>query len=177
MSVVVFTGIGLLLVALQTTVFMTGPTWPAAPDLYFVLVAWLACRVDLLRGLIVLLPLCWMLDVVSGVVIGTYPGICLGGFFLLRFMSERMPVKESLYRIPLIGVVYLFVSWIVYLMLNLFEPDALIPWSWLLMLLRATLVALFALPLFRFFEFIKGRLEGGLNPFQKLRVRSGNRYR
>ncbi|WP_456473532.1 hypothetical protein [Desulfolithobacter sp.] len=177
MSVVVYIAIGLLLVGLQTTVFMPGPTWPAAPDLYFVLVAWLAYRLDLLRGLIVLLPLCWMLDVVSGVVIGTYPGICIGGFFLLRFMSEHMPVKDSLYRIPLIGVVYLFVSWIVYLMLNLFEPDALIPWSWLFMFLRAFLVALFALLLFRFFEFIKGRLERGGSPLQKLRVRSANRYR
>ncbi|HHL35151.1 MAG TPA: rod shape-determining protein MreD, partial [Desulfobulbaceae bacterium] len=39
MFVLIFFLIGLLLIILQTTVFMISPVWDGAPDLYFILVA------------------------------------------------------------------------------------------------------------------------------------------
>ena len=56
MFVIVFFLIGLLLIILQTTVFMISPVWDGAPDLYFILVAYLAYRHDLFRSLVILFP-------------------------------------------------------------------------------------------------------------------------
>ena len=177
MVVLVYTLLGLLLIILQTTIFMFHPLWVGAPDLYFILVAFLAYRIDLLRGLIILFPISWTMDVYSGVVIGTYPAICFSAFFLLKIMDAKMPVRESLYQIPLVGVSYLVVSRVVYTVLSFFEPGVLSPWSWPLMLLRVILLVLFAWPLFRFFEFVNKRLQQNFVPFKMLRIRTGNRYR
>lgn len=57
MVVADFIFVGLLLVILQTTVCMPRTVWLLAPDLYFVLVAYLAFRLDVLRSLIILFPL------------------------------------------------------------------------------------------------------------------------
>lgn len=177
MLVVIYMIIGLLLIVLQTTVFMLNPLWVASPDFYYILVAYLAYRLDLIRGLIIIFPLSWTLDVFSGVVLGTYPTICFGAFFLLKVMSAKIPVRESLYQIPLIGVSYLVISRIVHLGLSFFEPGAIAPWSWVDMGIRVALMVLFAFPLFRFFESIYKRFQRSFIPYKILRVRAGNRYR
>lgn len=177
MSVPVFILIGLFLIVLQTTVFMFNPLWPAAPDLYFILVAYLAYRFDLLRGLLVLLPISVAMDVVSGVILGTYPAICFIGYALLKTMAEKMPVRESFYQVPFIGVSYLLVYKLVYLALSLLLPDALAPWSWSMMLVRVLLLVLLAYPLLRLFEFITDRLQHTLVPFRTVKVRQGNSFR
>ena len=177
MIVVVFTLLGLLLIVMQTTIFMFNPLWVAAPDLYYILVAYLAYRFDLLRGLIIIFPLSWTLDVFSGVVLGTYPVICFGAFLLLKAMAAKIPVRESLYQIPLIGVSYLVISKMVHLVLSFFEPGTITPWSWVDMGIRVALIILLAFPLFRLFECIYKRLQRNFIPYKMLRVRVGNRYR
>ncbi len=177
MVVVSFILISLVLILLQTTICMLHPTWLLAPDFYYILVAYLAYRFDLLRGLVILFPLGCMLDVFSGIILGTYSILCFGGYFILRLMSKKLPVNESLYQVPLIGVSYLFVSWLVYLLLGFIEPGALVPWSWWKMIVRVTLIVVFALPFFRFFEVVKNRMQSGIMSLKKLRVRTSNRYR
>jgi rod shape-determining protein MreD len=178
MLIVGFLVVGLLLIILQTTVFMFTPTWVAAPDFYYVLIAYLAYRIDLLRGLVILLPLSCVLDVFSGTVIGMYPAICFSGYFLLKFISVKMPVRESLYQIPLVAVSYLVVCWLVFTALDFILPGVLVPWSWPLILMRAGLIILFAFPLFRFFEFLRNRLFGRISSLRIRRSsRSGNQYR
>lgn len=177
MEVLVYTFIGLLFILLQTTVFMVNPLWPGAPDLYFILVAFLAYRMDLLRGMIILFPISWTMDVFSGVVLGTYPAICFMAFFFLKLMDAKMPVRESYYQVPLVGVTYLVVSRLVYTVLSFLDPGTLVAWSWPLMLLRVGLLVLFAWPLFSILEFIDKRLQRKFTPFKVLRVRGGNRYR
>ena len=105
----VFILIGVTLIVIQTSVLMINPVWVAAPDLYYILVAYLAYRFDLLRSLIILFPLSWIMDVFSGVIIGTYPAICFGSFVLLKVLDVKIPVRESLYQVPLMGVSYLVV--------------------------------------------------------------------
>lgn len=177
MIVFAYTMVGLLLVVLQSTVFMLDPLWPGAPDLYFILVAYLAYRVDLLRSMIILFPVSWALDAFSGVVLGTYPAICFLALFLLKIMDARMPVRESLYQVPLIGVGYLVVSKFVYTAVSFLEPGSLAQWSWGLMLVRVILLVLFAWPMLLIFESINKRLQKNFVPFKMLRVRTGNRYR
>ncbi len=177
MIVAVFIVLGLLLIVLQTTVLMVNPLWVAAPDLYYILVAYLAYRFDLLRSLIIIFPLSWTMDVLSGVVLGMYPAICFGAFFLLKIMSAKIPVRESFYQVPMVGVSYLVVSKIIYIGLSLFEPGASAPWSWPEMLVRVGLMILLSFPLFRLFEFINIRMQRTFIPYRVLRVRAGNRYR
>jgi rod shape-determining protein MreD len=177
MVVVAYTLLGVFLVVLQTTILMVNPLWVGAPDLYYILVAYLAYRMDILRGLIILFPLSWAMDVLSGVVLGTYPALCIIAFVLLKVTAVKMPVRESLYQIPFIGVSYLVVSKFVYMILSFLEPGVLAPWSWPTVLLRVALLVVLAFPLFRLFEFVNRRLQGSLIPFKMLRVQSGNRYR
>lgn len=177
MVIVGFTLLGLLLIVLQTTVCMLHPAWPAAPDFYYILVAYLAYRIEILRSLIVLFFLGCILDVFSGVVLGMYSLICFGAFFLLRFVAKKMPVSESLYQVPLVGVSYLVVMWGGYVFISFFEPAALVPWSWWKMLLRAALIVVFAYPLFHFLDFFYNRVRKGLISWKKLKVKSDNRYR
>lgn len=177
MVVFIFIVLGLLLIVLQTSVFMIHPLWVSAPDLYYILIAYLAYRFDLLRSLIIIFPLSWTMDIFSGVVLGMYPAICFGAFFLLKILSVKIPLRESFYQVPMIGVSYLVVSKIVYIGISLFEPGVLVPWSWPEMLVRVGLMILLAYPLFRLFEFINQRLHRGFVPYRLLRVRPGNRYR
>jgi len=177
MFVVGFFCLGLVLIIAQTTIFMLHPVWSGAPDLYFVLVAYLAYRHDLLRSLIILLPLAMIFDVLSGLIIGMYPALFLLGFLLLKLVSDRLPLRESLYQLPMIGVVYLLVHWLVYIWIRLAAPEILAPWSWPIMLLRALLVILFAYPLFRFFDFFSRSIENGFAGLHRPRIRGGNRYR
>ncbi len=169
--------VGLLLTVLQTTIFMFTPVWPASPDLYYILVAYLAYRLDIVRGLLILLPISCILDVYSGTIIGMYPAICYGGYGLLKIISIKMPVRKSLYQIPLIAVSYLVISWLIYLFFDLFQPDILIPWSLPLMLLRAGLIILLAFPLFAFFDFLKSRFQRRIPSIKILHSRSGNQFR
>lgn len=173
----VFILIGLSLIVIQTSVLMLNPVWVGSPDLYYILVAYLAYRFDLLRSLIILFPLSWIMDVFSGVVIGTYPSICFSAFVLLKLMDTKIPVRESLYQVPLVGVSYLVIYKGVYIFLSFFMPGSTAPWSWPEMFVRVFLLVLCAFPLFRFFEFVNQRLQKNFIPFRMLRVRSGNRFR
>ncbi len=172
-----FVVLGILLVILQTTVFMIDPTWNASPDLYFILVGYLGYRMDILRAVIILFPVSCVLDVLSGVVLGMYPSICFSSFFLLRIVSRKLPVRESLYHVPLLAACYLFVHWVVFIVFGFIRPDLNIAWSWPAMLLRAALVAAFTVPLFRLFSWLEKALRKRLVPVKWVSGRSENRYR
>ena len=177
MIVVNFIVVGLLLVIMQTTVCMPSPVWLLAPDCYYVLVAYLAYRLDLVRSLMVLFPLVCMLDVLSGTVLGMYAILCFSGYFLIRYIAGKLPVNESLYQIPLVGMSYLLVSWGVYLFLRFFEPEELVTWSWWRMLVRTMLVAALTYPLFYGFDLVLKYSHRRLFQWNSLRLRTDNRRR
>lgn len=177
MILLVFFLTGLLMIILQTSILTVHPVWVASPDLYYILMAFLAYRFDLLRSLIILLPLSWIMDVYSGVIVGTYPAIIFLSFVLLKVLDAKIPVRESLYQIPMIGVSYLLVHRLVYTFLSFFFPDSIAPWSWAEMFVRLFLLLLVAFPLFRVLEYMNNRLQKNIIPYRVLRVRSGNRFR
>ena len=78
MLVLSFIVLGVLLVILQTTLCMPTPVWLLAPDFYYILVGYLAYRLDLVRSLLIILPLGCTLDVLSGTVLGMYSILCFG---------------------------------------------------------------------------------------------------
>jgi rod shape-determining protein MreD len=177
MLTLTFIIVGLLLVVAQTTVFMPSPMWTASPDFYYILVGYSAYHFSFFRGIIILLPISSVLDVYSGTIIGMYPAICYGGFFLLKFMAARMPVRKSLYQLPLVAVSYLFVCWIVVLSIDFFQPQVVAGWAWMPALLRTGLIYLLSPPLFRVFAFLDRHLKGRISPVRLSRSRPGNQFR
>jgi rod shape-determining protein MreD len=178
MLTLAFILLGLFLAVAQTTVLMPTPTWPVSPDLHYILAAYLAYQFDPCRSTLILLPLSCVLDVYSGTVIGLHPALCGCGYLLLRVMAVKMPVRKSLYQIPLIALSYLLVAWLVVLLLSLLQPEAGLSWNWLTMLLRAGLIYLLSFPLFRFFSCIDRQLRGRLSDWTSSpRSRLENQFR
>jgi rod shape-determining protein MreD len=177
MIIVAFFLIGLTLIILQTTVFMPHPVWIFSPDLYYILVAFLAYRMDPVRSLLVLFPLSWVLDVFAGTILGTFPAICIIGYIFLHMLNLKLPVRASLYQVPLVGVSFLFVTWLVHLALDFFEPGAALGWSWPQSIVRAVMIVVFTFPLFRFFEWLLGHMSKPSSGFSLFRVKGGNRRR
>ena len=166
-----------MLAILQTTLCMPTPTWLLAPDLYYVLVGYLAFHLDLPRSLIVLFPLVCVLDVLSGTILGMYALICFGGHLLLRLLSAKLPVKQYLYQVPLVGLSYLAVSWAVYLLLELLEPGQQVSWYWWKMLVRTVLVTALSYPLFLLFDWLQKQSHRSFLTWNRLRLRNDNRRR
>lgn len=177
MNIVKFIVVGLLLVILQTTVFVPRTTWLISPDLYFILVAYLSYRLEMTHSLLVLFPLACVLDVLCGTMLGYYALICFGGFFLFKAVVGKMPIRESLYQMPLIGAGYLVVHWLVYLLLEILQPGQMVPWSSWRMLIRALLVVVLAYPLFYLFELVQKISLASLLPWNRLRLRTETRRR
>jgi rod shape-determining protein MreD len=178
MLVAGFFFLGLFLIGLQTTLLMINPLWIAAPDLYFILVAYLAYRHDIIRSLIILFPLSMVFDVLSGLVLGVYPALFILGFCMLKYLSLRLPVRESLYQVPMIAVCFLFIHWVIYMVMVVSIPGLPVPWSWPVMLLRSGLVIVCGYPLLRFFDAFENYLNKKITGFSTtVRVRTGNRHR
>ncbi len=177
MLTLVFIFVGLLLVLLQTTVFMPSPLWLASPDFYYILVGYLAYHFTFLRGMVVLLPVSMVLDIYSGTIIGMYPTLCYLGYFLLKFIVEKMPVRKSLYQRPLVALSYLLVNWILLLILDFFQPQIIASWEWFPILFRVFLIYLFSFPLFHFFAFLDKKFRGKFSSPRLLRSLPGNQFR
>jgi rod shape-determining protein MreD len=133
--------------------------------------------VDLLRSLIILFPLSCLLDVLCGTVLGSYALLCFGCFLSIKAVAGKNLIRESLYQNPLIGVVYLAVNWLVYLLLELLQPGHQVPWSWWEMIIRAALVVILSYPLFVLFDLIKKISNRSYLPWNRLRFRTDNRRR
>jgi rod shape-determining protein MreD len=177
MLTLVFILIGLFLATVQTTLFMPGPLWPAAPDLYYILVAYAACQFSLCQGIIIILPVSCVMDVYSGTVIGLHPAFCGCGWLLLKFMTLKMPVRRPLYQLPLVAASYLLVSWLTALLIDVLQQADEIVWSWPLMLFRAGLLLLFSYPLFRSFDFLNSKLRGKFSLTKTDGSGPGNQFR
>lgn len=177
MVVLNFVVVGVVLAVLQTTLCMPTPTWLLAPDLYYVLVAYLAFHLELPRSLIVLFPLVCVLDVLSGTILGMYALICFSGHLLLRLLAAKLPVKQYLYQVPLVGLSYVAVSWAVYLLLELLEPGQQVAWSWWKMLVRTVLVTALSYPLFLLFDWLQKQSHRRFLQWNRLRLRNDNRRR
>jgi rod shape-determining protein MreD len=165
MLVFSFWALGIILIVAQTTLLEYLPLWLGRPDLIFVMVAFIAYRFAWIPGIVLVFALSWVLDVVAGIYLGLYPLVCLLTFTALKTLTNKSPVKESTYQIPLVGLSYFLMQILFYLINSLLLPDMLPEWSWPGALQRTILVVLSAIPLFILFNrlheyVIKRRLRG-----------------
>ena len=148
MMVLVFWLLGVLLIVLQTTLLQYLPLWLGRPDFIFIFVAFVAYRFAWIPGIFLVFTLGWILDVVAGIQLGIYPLMCLLTLTGLKLLTNKSPVKETTYQIPLVGVSYFLVQMFMYFVCSLSSPDLLPEWSWGVTLQRTALVMVSAIPLF-----------------------------
>ncbi|MBW2502419.1 MAG: rod shape-determining protein MreD [Deltaproteobacteria bacterium] len=148
MLIVLFLLLGILSIVLQTTLLQLLPPWLGKPDILFLLVVYISCRTDLLRGLVTILLLGFLMDVFSGVFLGLYPVIYLLVFAFIKGISRRVAINDFAYQVPLAVISYLFVSIGMFLFSYALGPETLPGWSWGTILLQLLLLAVVGVPLF-----------------------------
>jgi rod shape-determining protein MreD len=168
MMVLVFWLLGVLLIVLQTTLLQYLPLWLGRPDFIFIFVAFVAYRFAWVPGIFLVFTLGWILDVVAGVQLGIYPLMCLLTLTGLKLLTNKSPVKEATYQIPLVGISYFLVQMFMYFIYSLTAPDLLPEWSWGVTLQRTALVMVSSIPLFllcnTLYEYLQKRQLRGKPP-------------
>lgn len=169
--------IGIFLIAFQTTVFQFLPSWLGSPDLVFILIAFLAYRFSALKGLLLTFLLGWMMDVISGIYLGTYLVEYLLFFVILNTLTLNSPLKESAYQVPMVGVFYYLVQFMLYFILSILVNDSMVVWSWSRMLRETIILTVATIPCFLLFNAFNEYLLKRKAIRRSSRKKAGNRYR
>lgn len=177
MQIVSFLIIGIFLITFQTTVLQFLPTWLGAPDLVFILIAFLAYRFEVLKGLLLTFLLGWMMDVISGIYLGTYLIEYLLFFIALNTLTLNSPLKESAYQVPLVGVFYYLVQFLLYFVLSIMVNDSMVVWSWSRVLRETIILTVATIPCFLLFNSFNEFLLTRKAMKRSTRKKAGNRYR
>ncbi|MCF8055374.1 MAG: rod shape-determining protein MreD [Desulfocapsa sp.] len=172
-----FLVLGLVLLAVQTTLFTLFPHWLGRPDLVFILLVFSIYKFSWFPGLLLAFLLGWALDVASGVFPGTYPLLALLVFVTVKFLTQNSPVRETAYQIPLVGVSYFVVQSFCYLFFTLSQPDLLPPWSWARVVQETCILLVAAIPCFILFNWLYEKIAKRRLGRRSLKRRSGNRFR
>ena len=169
--------LGFVLIAIQTTIFHYFPNWLGRPDLAFILVVFAAYKFSWFPGLLLAFLLGWLMDVTSGVFVGTYPLLVLLVFSIVKFLGQNSAVKETAFQIPLVGVSYFIVQCLFYLFFSLTQPGALPPWSWSRVIQETLILLVAAIPCFVFFNWLYEKIINRRMASKSLRRRGGNQFR
>ncbi|MCK5233170.1 MAG: hypothetical protein KAR13_23070 [Desulfobulbaceae bacterium] len=148
-----FLMLGGVLLTLQTTVFHLLPEWAGKPDPLFILVIFVAARMDLFRGAGLVLLYGLGMDIFAGIYLGFYPIVYLLLFFSLKGISRHLVIYESVQQIPVVAISYLLASSAIYCSSALLVPDCYIDWSWRNMLVQMIMLAMLSTPFFLIFDF------------------------
>lgn len=170
--------VGIALVVVQTSISQFLPSWLELPDLIFILIAFIAYRFDWLRGLLLVIVFGWIMDVVSGLYLGTYPLLYLFLFISLKIFKENSPVKEVAYQIPLVGIAFFAGYSCLYSFYYLALPGILPEWSWIRILQETFILIVATIPCFLLYNSLFEQMsKRRFVPPRILRKRSGNYFR
>jgi len=169
--------LGILVLVLQTTFLQLLPAWLGKPDILFLLIVYISCQSDILRGSVLILLLGLLMDVFSGVFLGLYPVIYLLVFAFIKGISRKIAINEFAYQVPLAVISYLFVSIGMFLFSYSLAPDTPPQWSWGTILLQLLMLAVIGAPVFGILDaimnFYRSTSAAGLLPGSK----STNRFK
>ena len=172
-----FVCLGFTLLSIQTTVFSLFPDWLGKPDLVFILLVFVAYRFNWLQGLLVAFCLGWMMDVVSGIFLGTYLFMALIVFCLVKFFTQNSPVKETAYQTPLVGLSYFLLQCIFYVFFLFTQPGVLPPWSWGRVVQETFILLVASIPCFVLFNIIYEKISFYRMASKVKKRRPANRFR
>jgi rod shape-determining protein MreD len=177
MYIIIFLILGILILVLQTTFLQLLPPWLGKPDILFLLIVYISCQSDILRGSVLILLLGLLMDVFSGVFLGLYPVIYLLVFAFIKGISRKIAINEFAYQVPLAVISYLFVSIVMFLFSFSLAPDTPPQWSWGTILLQLLMLAVIGAPVFGILDIImnvyRSTAATGLLPGSK----SSNRFK
>ena len=154
MLITIFLILGILILVLQTTFLQLLPPWLGKPDILFLLIVYIACQADILRGAIIGVLLGLLMDAFSGVFLGLYPVIYLLVFAFIKGISRQISINEFAYQIPLAVISYLFVAIGMFLFSFFLAPDSPPQWSWGIILLQLLILAVIGTPVLGIFDSI-----------------------
>ncbi|MEW6290029.1 MAG: rod shape-determining protein MreD [Thermodesulfobacteriota bacterium] len=152
MPVISYFFLGVFLLLLQTSLLTMLPGWVGSPDPFFVLIVFVAIRLQLVHGAVLLLLLGLVMDIFSGIFLGIYPITYLLLFFLLHGLARRLAIHEVVHRIPLVIASYLLVNALLYTFASILAPENELNWNWKDILLEILLLGMITIPLFTLFE-------------------------
>ena len=177
MVILCFQALGVLLIVIQSTLLQFLPAWFGRPDLIYILVSFIAYRFDWFRGLFLVIIFGWMMDVISGMYLGTFPLQYFLVFVSLKILSENSPMKETAYQVPLVGISYFLVQMALYSIYSLTLPDAIPEWSWGRVVLISGILTMATIPCFLLYNSLYEFLQKKRLSPKIMRRQSGNRFR
>ena len=177
MFIIIFMVLGILILLLQTTFLQLMPAWLGKPDILFLLIVYISCKPDIVRGLVVVLLLGLLMDVFSGVFLGLYPVIYLLVFAFIKGISRRIAINEFAYQVPLAVISYLFVSTGMYIFSFSLAPDTPPQWSWGTVLLQLLMLTVIGAPVFGVFDSIMNVYKSISASGRILGTKRSNRFR
>lgn len=175
MLITVFIILSAFLLIIQTTVFVRTPQWLGNPDLLFLLVLFVATKIDNYRGIILTMIFGLMMDTFSGFVPGLFPAVYLGLFVTIKYVSRHIIIDEPTHQPPLAAACYLTSSGAIYLYMAIFNPGTDIFWAWRDLLLQMFILAILSLPSFQLLNRLVARINTNRNRMFTNRKR-GNRF-
>jgi rod shape-determining protein MreD len=177
MFIVIFLLLGILIIIVETTFLQFMPVWLGKPDILFLLIVYISCQAEIIRGLAVILLLGLLMDVFSGVYLGFYPVIYLLVFAFIKGISRKIAINEFAYQVPLAIISYLLVSIGMFVFSYSQGPEELYQWSWGTVILQLLMLAVIGAPVFGVFDaimnFYRSTSASGLLPGSK----SSNRFK
>jgi len=178
MTFLAFLSLGSLLLVLQTTLLQLLPGWMGSPDLLFLLIIFLAVRLELFPGAVLTLLLGLLMDIFSGIFLGVYPLSYLLTFFAIKGTAKTLALDEPGYQPVLAVVSYLLANTILYLATIFLAEEGKMIWSWGILLRQTIILAAISYPLFNFFLRIHQLATGSMKPrLSSFHSRSRNRFK
>jgi len=176
MLITVFIILGAFLLVIQTTIYVRTPQWLGNPDLLFLLVIFMATKIDNYRGIILTMIFGLMMDTFSGFIPGLFPAVYLGLFVTIKYISRHVIIDEPTHQPPLAAACDLASSGAIYLYMNIFNPSTEIFWSWRDLFLQMCILAILSLPSFHLLGCLVTKINTNRNRLFSSHRTSGNRF-
>ena len=177
MFVFIFFFLGIVTLVIQTTLLQLLPPWLGKPDLMFLLIVYIACRPEIIKGAFLVLVMGFLMDVFSGVFLGLYPVIYLLVFAFIKGISRQIVISEFAYQVPLAVISYLLVNTGMFVISFGLAPDSPPQWSWGEMILQLLMLTVIGIPVFAFFDGIMRYFVSGSRSRHFLGAGHGNRFK
>ncbi|HBH29007.1 MAG: hypothetical protein N839_0015635 [Desulfofustis sp. PB-SRB1] len=177
MGFISFFLVGLLLIALQTTILRDWVSYLGMPDLVFAYVAFIAFRFSWLPGLLLVAIMGWIMDVAVSVELGAYLMQYLLVWAALTVVTQQKSIKESVYQVPLTAGAFFICQIIGHLFIIVSDPAAEAYWSMEAVARQTMVMAIAIVPCFLFLNWFYERAQRRRLPSRLVKKPSGNRFR
>ncbi len=175
MRIVAFLLLGLVCIALQTTLFQLLPKWIGMPDLLFLLIIFMSINFKVTPGALLTLTFATLYEVFSGYFLGLYVFAYLFIFFLIKGVAVGLAIDESNHQPPLVAISYLIANGFVYIF-SIMLADQGGPWDWGGVLQRVLIVTVLVVPVNRLLRGVMDFCENKDGRFSFFGLKKENKY-